>query len=1784
MMGDACAEQLREYALGVLEDWRRPTRWRPALQLRALSFSSARDYAGRFLLELLQNAHDAHPKERHDGQVHVLLDEDEGEWGTLYVANGGAPFTWQNVEDVCKIAQSSKVIGEGIGNKGVGFRSVLLISEEPEIYSSDPDGPGGSELDGYCFRFARESDVVGLLGDAETARKAVAEFPPFQIPFPVEEVPTVCGELAELGHVTVVRLPLRSDAARTEARLRLEELAEAKAPIMLFLDRLSRLVLERRVDGEVCEVHELTRAERPFAPEGASPAALSVAEVDLGTTGVFLVARGKVARERLDQTLLEAVDRGLLDDKWRQWGESAVIEIAVPFAASGKTRSGQTYTFLPLGEGVTAPFAGHVNAPFFTKMDRTDLDREHPLNAMLFDALAETCLAASAWLRTVSNPRLRQMAVDLVSWGSRYAGLLVTAARHVHGCELAEVPLVPVIASDDAAPHMTWASPRRAVLWPDLDLSVLTAQRAHESGAVVADPELGSERLRRLAVMCERLKCPWEPTLEALADHVERMAATLPLPGPEGSGSVDVWRVLYDDLAALFEEDGRVLRGRRLLLADDGTLRQANGDAEPGGSEGKRTSRRARRDAFFQPVRGETDDAQALSVPAVLGKRLFYLHPGLTWTEGTGHVRRLPARTFLESAGLVRPFDMKGLLEHVSRALAESKDHKLRLQALRFVFRLWRARRTSGGFAASSLGLRSLGLYVPSTDGALIEANGAAFGRGWDGTTGEDLAAVVTAGQEASQSLRGIAKRLIAAPDAFVKRGETADEWRAFLAEAGVADGLTPVFSRGAKTRANGNELTTRPLVRMANVPAEVVAQWEPHINRPQSNARYPQTPYTGTPAYWLPGQDVVERLGESARLAYARLVLRGLAYWREAFFVSTWSSAGSRRDDQEQVLTPLAAFIREQPWLPVRGRDRVVQFVRPADAWHCPPGLDEEPSYAPTVDHRIRHLLEPEKVGTRLRSMGLPTWDFPGDSARLIIALGRFVAEGAVSGEDRPAAQRANERAWRHFVQQPYSTLPGDALLLAESGTRLVSVPLSELTGTETVLYVSGERDGLTARLVREMEFPLLLVPGAAAQAADRLSLGRPKAVRHVDHATFSVTVDGEKVNPAAMGELIVDYLPWLTLAVGVLADHVADGPRPSEAELTELTSVVRRIRLYRYGSWDIKLDGRTVTMPDRLGGILPLDDPKYPLLLARQGDADWAEVARLSEALADLLGHREYRIRLRLAALQLGSCHADMRSPAPDELAEALGVMVHQVEETGRRIDGAIGVVLKRCQPILVHILGFDTANALTVPPPRDTKEFQAALEKYANELPLPPDQFIARARAARGIDELRLALGIDFAALNDTLRSLVPSHDPVSHADAHEEAVRTYLDLHKKELVNRLRWATKNDFDARRPLADWPSLRSLDWITAPAAWAYTVDVADDELLERHVEEQLTLRLDGPAPRKGDHLPAIDQVRSGNHRMVASATADLIALVKAAGRTLPAALASTNPAESITAHLDKAGALDFRLLTPDDVVAWLAVLGHWPHGMPTTTDPGQHGLTIVDLDRVRHAAEHERRERERRRRTISVSGREFDVQSGDFAELTAELQRALDKGAVPGLAGGRAIFTRPRPLEPAGRTSATGRRRGGGHSGAADAGLSPAQREAIGYVGEWYAYQWLRGHYSAGVDETSWVSSNRRKAFPGPPGDDSLGFDFKVGSGKRPMMFEVKATQGDGGQIELGESEVRAAQQHAGSERWRLLVITSILAPERVNIQMLPNPFSKDGRGRYREEGGALRFSYRL
>ena len=66
----------------------------------------------------------------------------------------------------CELAQSNKTPDESIGNKGVGFKSVLQVCEWPEIYSRSHTESAG--FDGYCFTFARPDAYDGLArGDTE---------------------------------------------------------------------------------------------------------------------------------------------------------------------------------------------------------------------------------------------------------------------------------------------------------------------------------------------------------------------------------------------------------------------------------------------------------------------------------------------------------------------------------------------------------------------------------------------------------------------------------------------------------------------------------------------------------------------------------------------------------------------------------------------------------------------------------------------------------------------------------------------------------------------------------------------------------------------------------------------------------------------------------------------------------------------------------------------------------------------------------------------------------------------------------------------------------------------------------------------------------------------------------------------------------------------------------------------------------------------------------------------------------------------------------------------------------------------------------------------------------------------------------------------------------------------------------------------------------------------------------------------------------------------------------
>ncbi|MFD3623669.1 DEAD/DEAH box helicase [Streptomyces sp. NPDC058698] len=86
-------------------------------------------YGDRQLFELVQNAADEIAGEP-GGKVHVILTETH-----LYCANEGTPVSPEGAETILRMSMSKKRGGQ-IGRFGVGVKSVLVVSDAPEFFSS----------------------------------------------------------------------------------------------------------------------------------------------------------------------------------------------------------------------------------------------------------------------------------------------------------------------------------------------------------------------------------------------------------------------------------------------------------------------------------------------------------------------------------------------------------------------------------------------------------------------------------------------------------------------------------------------------------------------------------------------------------------------------------------------------------------------------------------------------------------------------------------------------------------------------------------------------------------------------------------------------------------------------------------------------------------------------------------------------------------------------------------------------------------------------------------------------------------------------------------------------------------------------------------------------------------------------------------------------------------------------------------------------------------------------------------------------------------------------------------------------------------------------------------------------------------------------------------------------------------------------------------------------------------------------------------------------------------
>ncbi|QWC84553.1 DEAD/DEAH box helicase family protein [Nocardioidaceae bacterium] len=297
-------------------------------------------YSTRQLEELIQNAVDA---TRGSGsRVEVLLTEE-----CLYVANDGEPFTEAGVRAVMASDISAKE-DEEIGKFGIGFKSVLAVSDSPQIFSK-------SVSLGFDGQWSRDRLIAA--GFEET------HYPVMRLGRVLDAAEWAArdADLADLmaWASTVIRLPLIEGDLALDRRL-----ASFPAEFILFSDH----VLRARFRGRGRE--KTFRGDWDVTKRAASDGF------------VELVADGKVSRWKVCGVKHQPSDLALTDGGHAASRE--VVEVKYALRVPPKVSLGRFWAFFPTFDETT--LAGVVNAPWKLSDDRTHL-LEGPFNKELLALL-----------------------------------------------------------------------------------------------------------------------------------------------------------------------------------------------------------------------------------------------------------------------------------------------------------------------------------------------------------------------------------------------------------------------------------------------------------------------------------------------------------------------------------------------------------------------------------------------------------------------------------------------------------------------------------------------------------------------------------------------------------------------------------------------------------------------------------------------------------------------------------------------------------------------------------------------------------------------------------------------------------------------------------------------------------------------------------------------------------------------------------------------------------------------------------------------------------------------------------------------------------------------------------------------------------------------------------------------------------------------------------------------------------------------------------------------------
>jgi hypothetical protein len=890
---------------------------------------------------------------------------------------------------------------------------------------------------------------------------------------------------------------------------------------------------------------------------------------------------------------------------------------------------------------------------------------------------------------------------------------------------------------------------------------------------------------------------------------------------------------------------------------------------------------------------------------------------------------------------------------------------------------------------------------------------------------------------------------------------------------------------------------------------------------------------------------------------------------------------------------TPLAAFLRRGPWIPIEtsGSDSTpkTEFRGGEDVWLGSGHVPALPAYLPQFSRAVHSAWSPELAAVLVQHCHANVLNTKASLPRQVGYMADLLANGEVDEYSRRTFLNAYSDAWHMLARE----VPGWTWQSGQRPAHLIvrrrdvtdAVNIGDLTET---VYVRDSDDTSKLSMVAALGKPLF---DAGAQSVTTLAALVLRLLESKGQALSKVPVtllvDGSPfAGPTTEDPVLAEQSPWLAVLL-VLAMESQRGAAARRLPLDRSVVIDRfqRVRIRFAQSLGFEFEGSRVAIPPEDQGAMPVRDQARPLVLVEAQTLDWPTLVRVASPVCELIGHADLAQAFILGMRTLQRLDEQVAGPLPTD--RAIGPLSQELKLRECEGLGALALLDSNAHRLiallepLVQYFSDDNGLARFLASSRSARtihELRVVLEAlWPTRANLSAEDAITACQRARTASDLQQDLDLDFARFNVALT--VTGYDPITYPELHEQAVASYIERNRDAILDRLRSLV---VDQPRPGGDLSTYiecrASLRQIQPPDQWLPTYPEPPEALISALVNAWLMAR----HAVASTPLPAVSHARPCNrdavNRLVQQFGRLMGAWCRVHASQIPAAWITPEKASvSLLETLDARGALDFEVLDEERLVAWLRAVGQWPNGMPHSTSLEALGISESDLNHDRQQRERERAEREKHERSVEFRGRLIDPNEADHNMVSAEIAENISKTAL------KVPLGTSTNLQPAPAKSGASRY-GTGGSGGGRRHVPEKKTDFIGFLGECAVYHWLRRQLNNSDIDESWKSEMRSRILPGL-GNDGLGYDFSIRFRRKTWLLEVKSSIGDPMEFEMGESEVRAAMASASSKdtEYRIVYVSGVLDPSVLRIDVLPNPWSAEGRPVFQTFGQGWRYGFR-